>query len=90
MKKTDRISFDKCCLGISRLLTEMLRGNEPIPEELFCARLLCLNKCPDLNGKLENIRPISIIGVLMKILERVIESRVKIYVKLNGIRTKVL
>ena len=87
LKKTDRISFDKCCLGISRLLTEMLRGNEPIPEELFCARLLCLNKCPDLNGKLENIRPISIIGVLMKILERVIESRVKIYENLNGIRT---
>jgi hypothetical protein len=39
---------------------------------------MCLNKCPGEKGKLENIRPISIIGVLIKILERVIQTRVEI------------
>jgi len=57
-----------------------------MPEELFCARLLFLNKCPDSNGKLENIRPISIIGVLMKIFEKVIQDRVEIYESLHQIK----
>jgi hypothetical protein len=48
------------------ILTELLKGDELIPEELFYTRLLCFNKCPDSNGKLENIRPIYIIGVLVK------------------------
>lgn len=86
LKDKDKISFDKCCNGIAKLLTELLKGDNPIPEELFCARLLCLNKCPESNGKLENIRPISIIGVLMKIMERVIQSRVEIYESLNNIK----
>jgi len=43
-------------------------------------------KCPDSNGKLENIRPISIIGVLVKILERVIQDRVEIDESLDQIK----
>ena len=86
LKKKDLISFDKCCEGIAELLTELLKGQEPIPDELFCARLLCLNKCPDSNGKLENIRPISIVGVLMKLMERVIQGRVELWEALNDIK----
>jgi len=76
LKTKDKSTYDNCCRGIAKLLTELLKGDQLIPEELFCARLLCLNKCPDSNRKLENIRPISIIGVLVKILERVIKDPV--------------
>ena len=86
LKKKDKGTFDRCCSGIAVLLTELLKGDKPIPDELFCARLLCLNKCPGTNGKLENIRPISIIGVLMKMMERVIQSRVELYECLNDIK----
>ena len=86
LKKKDVSGFDRCCSGIAELLTELLKGDEPIPDELFCARLLCLNKCPDSNGKLENIRPISIIGVLMKLMERVIQGRVEMWEALNEIK----
>ena len=85
LKEKDKISFHKFWSGIAGLLTEQLKGYEPIPDELFCARLLCLNKCPGTNGKLENIRPISIIGMPMKMMERVIQSRVEIYECLNDI-----
>ncbi len=64
LKTGDKSTYNNCCKGLAELLTELLKGNQLIPEELFCAMLLCLNKCPDSRGKLENIRPISIIGVV--------------------------
>jgi len=48
--------------------------------------MLCLNKCRDSNRKLENIRLISIIGMLVKILERVIQGCVEIYESLDEIK----
>jgi hypothetical protein len=81
LKTTAPEEFKSTCQNIADLLNELLSRQEQIPEELFCARLMCLNKCPGENGKLENIRPISIIGVLIKILERVIQARVETYEK---------
>jgi len=47
----DKSTYDNCCKGIAELLTELLKGDELIPEELFCARLQCLNKCSDSNER---------------------------------------
>ena len=52
LKDTDSQKYEEVCGNIADLLTDLLQGNELIPEEIFCARLLCLNKCPDENGKL--------------------------------------
>ena len=62
----------------------MLNGAD-IPEEIICARLMCLNKCPDQNGKLENIRPIAITGTLIKILEKVTLNRMQLFEKMHNI-----
>ncbi len=40
-----------------------------IPEEILCTGLICLNKCAVENGKLENIRPISINSCFIKLLD---------------------
>jgi len=86
LKTKDKSTYDNFCMGIAELFTELLKGYEFISEELFCARLMCLNKFPDSNGKLENIRPISIIGVLVKILRRLIQDRVEIYESFDQIK----
>ena len=51
---------------------QLMNDNEKIDEELICSRLLCLNKEASEPGNLENIRPISIFGPLVKIMEKVI------------------
>jgi hypothetical protein len=76
--KKDRKIFKGICNNLAGLMNQLLERKGEIPEEILCARLLCLNKNPDLNGRLENIRPISILGVLVKIIESIIKARVEI------------
>lgn len=49
-----------------------MNDNEKIDEELTCSGLLCLNKEALEPGNLDYIRPISIFGPLVKIMEKVI------------------
>ena len=64
---------------MAKLLNSLLENEEAIPEEFLCSRLICLNKCANEIGKLENIRPIAVNGMIFKILERVILTRLEIY-----------
>jgi hypothetical protein len=84
MKKRDPKKSELVSMQIANLLNDLL-SEDQIPEEIICARLICLNKCPDLNGKLENIRPIAITGTLIKILEKVTLSRMQTIEKIRGI-----
>ena len=71
----ERYEYRNNCKAIAELLNSFLSGEENIPEEVFCARLICLNKCPEEKRKIDNISPISVLGFLIKLLERIILSR---------------
>ena len=84
LRKKDPKTFSKYCESIAKLLSLLLESDE-IPEEIICARLICLNKCPGENGKLENIRPIAITGTLIKILEKITLIKMQVVEKVMGI-----
>ena len=46
--------------SVAKALNSLIDNNEPIPEEILCSRLICLNKVPNEIGKIENIRPIAV------------------------------
>mgnify|MGYP003293343765 CR=1 FL=1 len=54
-----------------------------LPKELFTARLICLNKEASKTGKLDSIRPISVIGFVHKIIDFVLNDRIKKFVYRN-------
>ena len=78
LKKTDPDKYSQVCGKLTDLYNTIVNSPETIPEELMCSRLLCLNKVPGENGKLENIRPIAINGTLVKILEKAILTRLEV------------
>lgn len=83
--KTHPRVYMENCKNIAELLNQLMNSEDPIPEEIMCARLLCLNKCPDENGKLDNIRPISITGMFVKLMEKVIQTRAEVISLVDGI-----
>lgn len=64
--------------NIASFINQLMKSDESIPEEILSARLMCLNKCPGQNGNLDNIRPISITGMFVKIIERVLLTRIEV------------
>ena len=80
--------FNKTCDNIARLLNNLFSRKENIPEQLFCSRLICLNKDPESHGKIDNTRPIAINGVLFKIYERFLMDKIEEHVNNNNIINK--
>lgn len=65
--------------GLTVLISQVI-ASECIPDELQTARLIFLNKTAGETGKIDNVRPISIDGVVIKLLEAVIASRIEDHV----------
>ena len=59
-----------------------------IPAEIMTARLICLNKKPDELGKEENIRPIAINGVMLKIMEFITNKKLNVFLKEHSVLCK--
>ena len=66
---------------LTRLINNLIT-QESIPEELTLGRLFCLNKNAEMPGSIDNIRPLVIMGVIVKIIERPLLNALKM-VKLN-------
>lgn len=73
--------FDTFSERLSILFAELVNGEHEIPTELLLARLVCLNKSGDEKGRIDNIRPIAVNTMLVKILEQVVRERLTTHIE---------
>ena len=85
--KLNKNEFIKFINNLTIFYNKLINYKE-LPEEIISSRLFCLNKVGNENGKLENIRPISIFGTLYKIMEKCINNRLLLVIENNKILSK--
>jgi hypothetical protein len=70
--------------GLTILISQVI-ASDTIPSDLQTARLIFLNKTATETGKVDNVRPISVDGVIIKLLEAIITTRIEDYIYSNDI-----
>ena len=84
---TDRPKYDATMTNLANMLNQILRWKN-LPEEIFTARLVCLNKEAGQLGQLDTIRPIAVMSILQKIVEHHLLGLIKEHIEANDVISK--
>jgi hypothetical protein len=87
LRRSDIDGYKRILEGLATLVSQIL-GGPGIPNEIQTARLLFLNKTATETGKIDNVRPISIDGVVIKLVEAIIAKRLEDFIYENGVLHK--
>jgi len=80
----DIITFartEDCCLEAIHKIMQMIAQQRRIPYYSTRGRLFVLNKCPSETPTLDNLRPINITSILVKIWEHLIWAKLCVAMK---------